>query len=167
MNVRELLQYEIWSKETSRKILTCVGIVFVSLLSAAAIEMLWVSPGELILGRRALEQVDKLQRLDPESKDFEVEAKKADGMVDSAVRAALTIRDKKVASALGGYLMIVELEPGDAKVRRSMKEFERTHPGKIHSDPDRDAERDANDIEVRRFMSATLHSALDYKKLGF
>lgn len=167
MNFRELLQYEIWSEETSRKILLGIAIGIAIILAIAAAEMFWVTPGERALGSAVLAQIDGLQRLDPESGQFDSESKNDEKMVALAARAAFTVRDRRIASSLAGYLMIVELEPGDLKVRRSMEQFEKTHPGKVHSDPAFDAERDAENIEVRRYLSSTLHSALDYNASDF
>jgi hypothetical protein len=158
MNIRELLQTEIWSKETSRKILGWIGIVLGCFATLVAVEYFWLTPGERLLGRAALAQIDGLQALDPESDAFDAGAKQADGMLKAATLGAWTVRDKRVASALGAYLMIFEMEPEGIKMRRMIQQRH------IHQSPEElESQRQTEllGIRARQFLSARLHSVLD------
>ena len=167
MKIRELLQYEIWSKETTRKILVWSGYVFGSLLVAVGVAMFWLTPGEHMMGRAALTQIDALDKVNPESEQFDAETKTAEEIVEGAKRTAFTIRDKNVVQALSGYLMIVEMKRDEAKTRRVVEEFNRRYPGRIHPDPERDRESAEFGVDVRHILSERLHAALDYKGLDF
>ncbi len=75
MNVRELLQTEIWSKETSRKILrrtwrivrpvaVVSGILVLLLAVVFAVEWYWLTSGERKAGRTALAKIEELEQLE-------------------------------------------------------------------------------------------------------
>jgi hypothetical protein len=61
MKIRELLQTELWSKRTSRRILVGIGILVVGFFFWCAIEQYVLTPGERSAARAALVKVDELQ----------------------------------------------------------------------------------------------------------
>jgi hypothetical protein len=74
MKIREILQIELWSKETTRKVLRPVGrflkrtaivlgILVVLAGTAFEIESHWLTGGERKAGRVALAQIEKLEEL--------------------------------------------------------------------------------------------------------
>jgi hypothetical protein len=81
MKIRELLQYELWSKRTTWKILVVLALV---LLLGYGIwrgyERFWISSGVRESGRAALAQIDALQELTAscENASFRANAESAD-----------------------------------------------------------------------------------------
>jgi hypothetical protein len=162
MTLRELLQYEVWSKRTTRKILLALGTVAGFFLLLGAYEWFWTTPGERVLGSMALVQIDELDELGPGSPRFDVESKKADGMVAAATQAAFTLRDRRIAAALGAYLMLVEMEREDIERRMRMQEFERAHPEMIQRYPNDEVDEELLSRQTRQFIRSRLHAVLDY-----
>jgi hypothetical protein len=108
MNVRELLQTEIWSKRTSRKILVVLAIICVGLIlsiAAYVVDESWITPSERSAGRAALAQIDGLQNFDGMSDaEFDAGVLQAGRKVDDAEQAAWTSRDKRIAGVVSFYL---------------------------------------------------------------
>jgi hypothetical protein len=144
MNVRELLQIEIWSKETSRKILEPIrkilfwiipsrknlirigivlGILVVVLGIAFVIETHWTTAGERKVANDALAKIDAMQNLvQANGNDFETRDQQAKQIVEAADRAAWTIRDRQVAFLLSFYLSNIEQTRRDIEIRAMMQE---------------------------------------------
>jgi hypothetical protein len=162
MSLRGLLHYEIWSKRTTRRIFAVSGIFVGVFLALAAFEMFWTTPGERVVGSAALAQIDELERLEPESPQFDAQSKTAEGMVASATKIASAVRDRKIASALGAYLMLVTMERDDVEMRKHMQEFEKTHPEMIHRFTSDEENEKSQSLRTRQFVSTRLHAALDY-----
>src|ERR1700728_1968783 len=109
MKLRELLQFEIWSKKTSRKILvwsgTILGFVIAFLAIWILIEKYWLTPGERRAGKVALVQIDGLQDFKSMSdQDFNSNFHRAEDEVNAARMSAWTWKDKGVAWSLYWYL---------------------------------------------------------------
>jgi hypothetical protein len=151
MKIRELLQIEIWSKETSRKILVRtrkilvrVGIVFgilvVVLGIILAIEMSWLTSGERKVASAALVEIDEMQNLvQAGGNDFEARDQQAKETVEAADRAAWTLRDKGAAYDLSFYLYLTESDRHSAELeteaRAMMRQRNVPWPS---SDPERE-----------------------------
>ena len=122
MKVRELLQTEIWSKETSRKILrrvwrivrpvTVVSGVLVLLLTVAfVLEWYWLTSGERKTGRTALAKIEELEQLERNSSgEFDAMNGQAKAMVRVADQNAWTLRDRRAVNALEIYRWELETE---------------------------------------------------------
>jgi hypothetical protein len=153
MNVRELLQKEIWSKKTSRKILIGFGIVVVGFCVWYALDRYWITPPERNAARVALAQIDALQKFNEMSDaEYDAGALQAKGKVDTAGQVAWTSRDEKIAAALEGYLGVTQVERSDQKqnFRDNNPEGENIHKANLH-----------NSKIVRIFVGQVLHHALD------
>jgi hypothetical protein len=115
MNVHKLLQTELWSKKTTRKMLVWSSVVFgalaVGFIAVREIELHWLTPGERKAARVALESVDGLQDFvrfdDPVFEDRDKDAK---AKVELATQAALTTHDASVAFTLEAYLSETEMD---------------------------------------------------------
>jgi hypothetical protein len=117
MKVRELLQTEHRSKQTSRKvlartlkILARVGIVIGILVMAIGItltaELRWLTPGERRTAREALSSVDSMQDFGAVSDgDFDAGLVRAEAKIKLAEDSVWTIRDSVVTSLLFDYLL--------------------------------------------------------------
>ena len=163
MKVRELLQIELWSKRTSRKILVGIGIVLgigvVGFGALFAFERYWLTKGEQNAARTALVQIDALQNAGSISdEDFEARDKQAAQRVEVARQAVQTERDERVADALYAYLPGIETERGNVAMRRLMQK---------RNVPIKDSERKLNEEidsmgkQVTQFLHSVLHKALD------
>jgi hypothetical protein len=119
MEIRELLQTEIWSKETSRKILAriwkiLVGLKYVGMSLVVAflgfalwifISTHWLTRGERKIGKITLAQVDALQNSDEMGDvEFLAGSKQAEENVKAAYVVAFTGRDRVTAFYLDIYL---------------------------------------------------------------
>ena len=126
MRVRELLQAELWSKRTSRKILVAFGIVVgLSVLACAVgyeVEVHWLTQGERVATKAALQEIDALQDAGPLS-DEEVEARtqRAEAKVRAAENAATTYLDASVEMKLGFYLVTVKFGRAKTQQQRWME----------------------------------------------
>jgi hypothetical protein len=176
MTIRELLQTEIWSKETSRKILDPIrkilfrlvpsrkilvrigivlGILVVVLGIILAVEMSWLTSGERKVASAALAEIDAMQNLvTASSSDFEAKDQRAKERVEEADHMAWTIRDKRAAIFISLYLSETEVGRRDIEMRAMMQQR------KIHRS-DRslefDKESDALNMQIRHeFRSAAV-----------
>ena len=111
MKTRELLQIELWSKRTTRKILVGLGIVYLGVVAWFAVDRYWLTPGERSAGRAALVQIDELQNFGSDGiEDFAVRARQAKEKLEAAQQAAWTMRDKAVATGLTAYLSLTLID---------------------------------------------------------
>jgi ABC-type Na+ efflux pump permease subunit len=163
MKIRELLQYELWSKRTTRKILVGIGIVVavvaLGLGAWSVVSRVWLTPEERRAARIALKQVDALQSTGSLSNE---EYAKLDGQatksVDDALQAALTRRDRAIARKLLIYETVTTLERFDAERAELAKQRHLPPPD---SDPiQRESMDSIRSIEGSN-SSRVLHQILD------
>jgi hypothetical protein len=150
MKIRELLQKEIWSKRTSRKILIGFGIVTVVLVVGfvvlSAVDEHWITPAERIAGRAALVQIEDLQDFNGMSDaEYDAGALDAKRKIETAEHVALTFQDRRIAFLLLGYFGMT-----DGKRSNHKLEFPAISP-----------ERELLDKRMLDFTKGVLHKALD------
>ena len=110
MKVREFLRKEIWSKETSRKILVGLGLLIVAIQVFHEVDVRWTTPSERRAGRAALVEIDALQSSAGMSDgNFAQAFKTAEAGVQVAEAAAWTTRDRGIVQLLSGYLAMTKL----------------------------------------------------------
>lgn len=147
MTIREILQIEIWSKRTSRKILIGLGIVVAGFVVWFAVDGHWITPPERNAARAALAQIEVLQNSKEMSNaEYDEGTRRAKESLDKAEHAAWTSRDKSIAAALFFYLAAKELQRSDQKSPHA-------RPSLLGS----------RNIEMSQILfEHSLHQALDY-----
>ena len=150
MTIRELLQIEIWSKRTSRKILIGLGITVVALvvgfLVLSTLDERWITPPERKAGRAALAQIEVLENFNQMSDaEYDAEALQAKQKVDTAEQAAWTSQDRRIAIMLLGYFAMTDGKRSDLKFKL----------------PKKAPERELLEKQVLQFTKAVLHRALN------
>ena len=173
MKVRELLQTELWSKETSRKILKRIwrilkpvsiglGLVLALLFGFYEVEVHWLTSGEKQAGRTALAQVEKLEALRYcKCEQFAVangEAKKA---VQGSRGKAWTLRDRSLAEWLEFYRWQIETENADDLRDAQVAEFVAQRHLPLHLNPQFEEKHRALVKEEFRLIRSSLHKELD------
>jgi hypothetical protein len=164
MNVREISQIEIWSKETSRKIFVVFGIV-IGLCCVGygvwyEIEIHWLTRGERDAARVALQQIETLRGANSLSdQEYLDRSKQVQTKLDPADRAAKTYLDQLTQMRLGMCLVGVEDERFRMIVQHSLER--RRLPLYSNADRDYDAKADALMSELARESCSALHKALD------
>jgi hypothetical protein len=173
MKARELLRYEIWSKETSRKILRPVGkclkwVVIVSgslavlLVIIYVIESHWLTHGERGAGRTALAQVEELEKLlDCNCGRFAEMDKEAKTAIDFAKQKAWTLRDRRTALYLSFYLLEVEQYQTDDLREAQLKSFVLQRHLQWHSRPGSEQEDHRLRLEIFNEFRLELHKQLE------
>jgi hypothetical protein len=163
MTVRELLQIEIWSKRTSRKMLigfgkifVCLVIVGVGVVAWVAISRHWITNAERNAGKAALAQIDALQRFDEMSDaEYEEGALQAKGKIAAAEQAAWTVKDRWVFINLEMCFVLTDAEKSNRRWIQGSK---------FHRDPDRER-KDRESLQeseiLRNSLRQGLHRALD------
>ncbi|MGA3334578.1 MAG: hypothetical protein ABSC62_10500 [Terracidiphilus sp.] len=131
MKVRELLQHEIWSKETSRKILVgfavFVAALFIVFGTWYEFETHWLTIRERVAAKVALQRIDALQNADSLSdEEFKIRRNEVNSAVDAAGLAARTSKDEMVAAELIMCFMGTESARMDMMKQRWIQE------GKLH-----------------------------------
>jgi hypothetical protein len=150
MTIRGLLQKEIWSKRTSRKILIGLGIVVVLLVVGFVLlntlDERWITPPERRAGRAALAQIEVLQNFDQMSdSEYDAGPLQAKQEIDTAEQAAWTSQDKRIALLLLGYF--------------GSTDSKRLHL-KLKFPPERPQDEVLNK-KAFQFIKGVLHKALD------
>jgi apolipoprotein N-acyltransferase len=168
MKVRELLQIEIWSKRTSRKILVWFGVVFgvlvVGFVSLYEIERHWLTPGERSAAKVALAQIDGLQDFASLSdEDFNAREKQAEAKVEDAKQAAVTERDDWVAFELSFYLD--DTQSDQREIRDAVFMWERHLPASGLT-TEFGKKLNLTGTELRSLTRVELHSVLGTQKSG-
>ena len=159
MKIRELLQTEIWSKRTSRRILVGIGILAVGFLCWCAIEQYVLTPGERSAARAALVQVDELQDFaTPSDEDFNARTKQAEEKVELAKRAASTARDKNVAVDLEAYLGLTSIDREEMRRQKSMQQADSPL---VRRDQEFELKMETAGKKARLIVRLELHRALD------
>ena len=157
MKFRELLQTEIWSKRTTRKIFVAIGMVFAGYFACAAVEEHWISPAEHKAGREALAQIEALKKIDPEKdKDFELGVQQAQQKIETARTVAWTTRDSFLTLDLSMYLLMTEVD------RKAPAMREKLLQGKAPDSRRRLFEKlQSTSTESNTQLSVRLHKELD------
>ncbi|MGA3009563.1 MAG: hypothetical protein ABSD72_04815 [Terracidiphilus sp.] len=171
MKVRELLQIEIWSKETSRKIFartlrisTRVGIVIGVLVVAIGIvltvELRWLTPGERSTARDAVSLVDALQDFGAVNDgDFDAGLVRAKVKIQVAEDSVWTIRDSVVANSLFDYWVETKAYRKEKKdleeARRDLPQSKWGSHSFLWNDPNRAG------VSLRGAIRSQLHKILD------
>jgi hypothetical protein len=154
MKFRELLQTELWSKETSRKILEptrrilfwiipsrknlvrigiVLGVLVVVLGAVFAVELSWLTSGERKAATVAMVQINALQDFDSISMDdANTRCKQTWEAVRTSEHVSWTLRDHHVAFFLSDYLWMTEQ---DWKEKREIEEAIRNNPSYWNSHP--------------------------------
>ncbi len=173
MNVRELLQIEIWSKETSRKILrgtwrvvrpvALVSGVLVLLLAVVfAVEWYWLTSGERKAGRTALAKIEELEQLEWSASDrFDAMDSQVKASVAVAEQKAWTMRDRNTSGMLEFYRWQLETEH-ESRIRESQLrliaiEKHQNWP----SNPELEKKHRDSQAQVFDSMRSYLHKQLD------
>ncbi len=160
MNIHELLQYELWSKTRTRKILTVTGFATVVLVLLFAVwhevERHWLTQGERNAARTALVEIDLLQNAARmNGKEFDLQEQKAQLKFDAARNLTRTYRDKEIVAGLSLYL-ILTTSPWDSA------RFVLEHPGSsIDGDPKSVLTDWNSSSDLRKQLHSSLHRALD------
>lgn len=173
MNLHELLQYELWSKDASRKILRPVGkllkrvsVVLGALIVLIAIvfliERYWLTDGERRAGRAALAQVEELQDLiDCNCNRFATVDDGAKTAVELADEKKWTLRDRIVAFDLSFYLMEVEEKQAQDLREAKLRVFMQQRHLQWHSDPKLEAKSRSLQFQIFSDLRSALHKELD------
>ena len=162
MEVRKVLQTEVWSKTTSRKIWTLfrkilsgIEIFIIVLIVWFGINRMWLTSPERRAGIAALEKIDALQRFSVMSQEqYGQEHTQAKLSVDAAERAAWTSRDLSIASALSTYLLFTEMQRQDRELKMKLSDSQNERIRKLNSQACPDSSAGS------QFESAVLHEAL-------
>jgi hypothetical protein len=163
MTIRELLQYELWSKRTTRKILVKTGIflwVAIGFLTIwILIEKFMLTPGERRTGREALVQIDGLQDFNSMSvQDFNLKFHQAENVVNAARMSAWTWRDKGVSEALSLYLETTKTDREEKQIRERL---EHDHPDLAPREVESALEMETTAKRVRLLFRTEIHALLD------
>jgi gluconate kinase len=115
MNVRELLQIEIWSKRTTRKILvglvTVIGLIVVGFWVWNKVELHWLTSSERKAARAALADVDSMEDAAPlTDQEWEARKQRVKVEVEATAAAARTYRDTFMEMDLSTYFLKVEMD---------------------------------------------------------
>jgi len=163
MNFRELLQIQIWSKRTTRRILVWFGIIsgilVVGFVALYEVERHWLTPGERSAARAAQTQIDALQDFASLSdQDFDAKDKQAKAEVEAATNAAVTQRDDWLAFQLDVYLS--ETEGDRDEVRMALIMWERHLPVR-GATTEFGKKMNLSGTELRSITRLELHKLLD------
>ena len=112
MSLREVLQIELWSKQTTRKILVAlkwigigIGTALTGIVLWFSVWTHWLTASERNAGREALAQVEVLEKYEGASDtEFGLEARLAQEKVFAANSSITTAKDRQVALLLEIYL---------------------------------------------------------------
>jgi hypothetical protein len=107
---RELMKYELWSKRTTRKILSVICVIFVVLFLGffgwRELSMHWLTKDERAVAKIALQRIDALHAAESLSdQEFESRRNEADSAVDSSEKAVMTRKDEIINVELTMCLM--------------------------------------------------------------
>lgn len=105
MNLRQALQTELWSKRTTRKILVglaaFIGVVLIVFGIRYEVEVHWLTDGERLAARIALQRIDAFPNVDSISdEEFNTLNDEVDSAVEAAGVAARTSKDQMIAARL-------------------------------------------------------------------
>jgi hypothetical protein len=158
MKVRELLQTELWSKRTTRKILVGFAIVVVGFGVVFTVEVKWLTPGERVAAKQALASLDVLQNLNSGDEDFLKRTTQVHALIDVADQAAWTLRDDRIVTALRAYSDWLDFSRNLALMRGIEQ---RRQGGITDADRKQNGLDDATNLTVKVLGSGALHKVLD------
>jgi hypothetical protein len=173
VKVRELLQIEIWSKETSRKVrrriwrvlkpvAIALGLLLVLLFVSYEVELHWLTSGERQAGKVALAQVEKLEALRYcRCEQFAVANKEAKNAVQDARSKAWTLRDHGLVDLLELYRWQIETENVRDLREAEYVEFVARRHLQLHMNPQFEGKHRELQNEMFRMIRGTLHQLLD------
>jgi hypothetical protein len=173
MNLRELLKTELWSKETTRKVLRpagwflkraaiVLGVLVILIGVAYEIESHWLTSGERKAGRVALAQIEELEKLETGgNQGFEVVDARAKASVAVAEQKAWTLRDGYVNQFLVVYLGQIEMNHESAQREAQAKQFVMQKNLPWHSSPTSEANDRALKLQMYSIFRSELHTLLD------
>jgi hypothetical protein len=122
MKVRELLRYEIWSKDTTQGILLAFGIIACSLIATSMawyeFETHWLSKGERDAARLVLQRVNELQNVVALDQEYKVGEDRANAALKAAKEAAKTKKDESIQMNLLVCVTGVEILHGEILEQR-------------------------------------------------
>jgi hypothetical protein len=171
MKVREFLQIELWSKETTRKITArtrkflvriaiAVLVVALALALVLTLEIRWLTPGVRRDAKDALAKIDTLQDFGSISEmDFYSKLEQAKMKIQQASESAWTIRDSGTLDMLSNYVDFTKQSYKEMKlleqVRKRMSATEVLKHPSLTSNP---AQTGA---DIRNSWRNLLHKELD------
>ena len=173
MNLRELLKTELWSKETTRKVLRpagwflkraaiVLGALVILIGVAYEIESHWLTSGERKAGRVALAQIEELEKLQTGgNQGFEEVDARAKASVAVAEQKAWTLRDEDIHQFLMIYLDQVEMNHESAQREAQAKQFATQRNLPWHSSSASEANDRALKLQLYSFYRSGLHKLLD------
>jgi len=167
MKIRELLQTEIWSKGTTRRIFVVLGIIFgIGLVSSFLLyeyETRRLTQGERDSARAALAQIEWLRECGSCSyEDFQARDIQVKRAVEWADVSSSTYRDSTVVWALRGYQTTAEsVYESDYEDPRIEKMIEERHLPHAPKDPEFEEKRRLSNQKLIRFWHLALHKTLD------
>jgi hypothetical protein len=174
MGIREVLQTEIWSKETSRKILARLrkilrglkyvayglGVLVVLFLIFSFVWTHWLTTKERSADRIALAQLDALEKLDGVSDtEFDLQDKQAKEKVQIADQTAFTAKDILVANDLVSYLILRESLRSERTFYDTLDA--RFGPTRSQHLKESTLKTEEENREEIRYFKKTLHELLD------
>jgi len=116
MTLREVLQIEIWSKRTTRKMMSVFGSLVVVLVVLYVIEFWWLTPPERKAARVALAKVDGLQKFgEMTDEEYGWHYQEAEAKIQAAEKASWTERDESTVVVLSNYLMFTDFRRSQEK----------------------------------------------------
>ncbi|MFP5237109.1 MAG: hypothetical protein ACLGSD_14505 [Acidobacteriota bacterium] len=173
MTLREVLQIELWSKETSRRVFgpvgkilkraaVVLGVLAVSISVAYVVECNWITSGERKAGKQALAHIEELEKLARcDCAQFAGVDQQVKAYVDLADRKAWTIRDRGVAFQLFSYVVWIETIHQDMLFEEQTRRETQARHLKWQSDPKFEAEQQKLNSEVLNLSRSALHKLLD------
>ena len=167
MELRELLQVEIWSKRTSRRILVGLkfvaiglGVVVVGIALWIFVWTHWLTQGERSKGKIALVQVEALQSFDEMSDaEFDARSRQAQEKVNDASDAIFTAKDRQIAV----YLSLCLFEMQGMKKSQRIRKILDSRPGFTKSERSKELELKSEESErhLLKTLVKSLHESLD------
>ena len=132
MKIREILQIELWSKRTTRKILVGLGILvassFIVFWIWSKVELNWLTHGERVAAKAALKKIDELQSAGSlADAEYEKRRSEADAAIDTAERVAKTRKDTLIE------MKLMMCSVGATSARFRTREQQQIEQGKLHS----------------------------------
>jgi hypothetical protein len=173
MAIRNLLSYELWSKETTRKALSRVwrilkpvsialGLLAVLLFVTYEVGTHWLTSGEREAGNAALAQLEKLDALRYcKCEQFAVVNEQAKKAVQVARSKAWTIRDGQLVKWLELYRWMVETENASDLRNAEVNDFAARRHLRFRVDPQIEVNDQKLKNEHFRLVRGLLHQFLD------
>jgi hypothetical protein len=173
MTLREFLQIELWSSETSRRVIRKTwkivrpialvsGVLIVLLGVAFEVESRWFTNAERKAGKAALAKIEELDRLERNASDgFDVMNDQAKASVVIAEQKVWTLRDRQVSNELEFYRWELETNH-EARIRDLQLESIAIEKHlKWHNNPEFEQKMRDEDSQILGSIHSLLHKELD------